>query len=125
MVIRRAFPQIYELEHPKTGRYWLVSARKYGMTERKTFQTKTLAFKHAGDIEEQFLKHGAQTDVPKEKVVMAENFEHLAKRVSVHGVTLDNAVEEYLRFKGEEVANGPISTDEPSESENSSNSSAE
>ncbi len=70
------------------------------------FNSKSLAFKHAEDIQEQFLKHGAQTDVPKEKVVMAENFEKSAKKIGVHGVTLDTAVEEYMRFKGEEVANG-------------------
>jgi len=104
MVIRRAFPQVYQMKHPKTGVYWQVSERKYGMKRRKTFHSKSLALKHAADIEEQFLKHGAQTDVPKEKVVMAENFEKLAKKVGVHGVTLDTAVEEYMRFKGEEVA---------------------
>lgn len=28
MIVRKTFPQVYALEHPKMGRYWLMSARK-------------------------------------------------------------------------------------------------
>jgi len=106
MVIRRAFPQIYEMEHPKTGRYWLVSARKYGMRQRKVFNSKSLAVKHANDLEEQFVKHGAQTDVPKEKVVMAERYEKLAGKVGTFGMSVEQAVEQLMRHKEDEIVKG-------------------
>jgi len=60
-IVRAKFPKVYEYNHPKSGTYYLVDARKkrYGLTERKTFQSKTLAIKHAADIEEQLIKFGA------------------------------------------------------------------
>ena len=68
-IIRRSFPQVYEMEHPQNGTYWLVFARrkKFGFNERKTFSTKARALEHAIGIEQNLLKFGAQTDVPKEK----------------------------------------------------------
>jgi hypothetical protein len=103
MVIRRAFPQIYELEHPTNGRYWLVSARKYGMKQRKTFQSKTLALEHAADIEAQFRKHGAQTDVPNEKVVMAERYQGLTDKLSPLGRSVEDAVDHYQQYVAQEI----------------------
>jgi len=60
MILRATFPQVYELEHPHKGRYYLVSARstKWGLNERKTFQQKELAIKHAKDIEAQIIRFG-------------------------------------------------------------------
>ena len=86
-IIRRSFPQVYELEHPKNGTYWLVSARrkKFGLNERKTFSTKARALEHAVEIEHNFLKFGAQTDVPKEKVVMADRFQDLTEQLAHFG----------------------------------------
>jgi hypothetical protein len=42
MIVRATFPQVYELEHPKKGKYWPVSARsaKWGMHERRFFPKK-------------------------------------------------------------------------------------
>ncbi len=53
MKIRSTFPQVYTMEHPVSGKYWLVSARskKWGMNERTTFKTETEALSHARQIE--------------------------------------------------------------------------
>lgn len=105
MIIRSKFPKVYELEHPKTGRYWLVDARKkkWNMDERKTFSSKTLAIKHASDIEEQLVKFGAQADVPKEKVVMADRFQGLTIQLAHFGKTPEDAVEHYVQHLGNEA----------------------
>jgi hypothetical protein len=47
------------------------------MNERKTFPTKKLAEEYSDGIEENIRKFGAQTDVPKEKVFMAERYQGL------------------------------------------------
>jgi integrase len=107
MRLRTKFPQIYELEHPKDGRqYFLVSARrqKWGLNERRTFKTKGLAEKFAKVIEEQIIKFGAQVDVPKEKVVLAERFQGLTEKLGAYGRTPEDAVTHYLQHLGTEVA---------------------
>ena len=106
MILRATFPQVYELEHPYKGRYYLVSARstKWGLNERKTFQQKELAIKHAKDIEAQILQFGKREDVQKEKVVLAERYERLAARVGTFGQSVEDAIEHYVRFKGDEVS---------------------
>jgi hypothetical protein len=106
MIERRKFPQIYEFEHPKNGRYWLVSARskRWGMNERKTFPTKTLAEQYADGIEEKILKFGAQTDIPKEKIVMAERYQGLTDKLSPLGQSVEYAVDHYQKHVAQEIA---------------------
>ena len=45
MIIRKTFPQVYALESPDKGKYWLVSARsaKWGLNQRKIFSAEELA----------------------------------------------------------------------------------
>jgi integrase len=102
-IVRAKFPRVYEYEHPKTGRYFLVDARKLGKKERKTFQSKTLALKHAADVEEQFNKFGAQADVPKEKVVMADRFQGLTVQLAHFGKSPEDAVKHYVEHLGLEA----------------------
>ncbi len=106
MILRKAFPQVYEIEHRKNGTYWLVSARsaKWGLNERKTFTTKRLAEKHAKDIEEQIKKFGAQADVPKGKVILAERFQGLTEKLDLYGRTPEDAVTHYLQHLSDEIA---------------------
>jgi hypothetical protein len=105
MIVRRKFPQIYEFEHPQNGRYWLVSARskRWGMNERKTFPTKKLAEEYSDGIEENIRKFGAQTDVPKEKVFMAERYQGLTDKLSPLGRSVEDAVDYYHQHLGQEA----------------------
>jgi hypothetical protein len=103
MIIRRKFPAVHEYHHPKTGRYFLVDARKLSKNGRKTFQSKTLALKHAADIEEQFNKFGTQADVPKEKVVMADRFQGLTVQLAHFGKTPEDAVEHFVQHLSNEA----------------------
>jgi hypothetical protein len=82
MIIRKSFPQIYEL-HRGGQAYWIGSARstKWNKNERKTFATKKAALDWAKGIEEELARYGAQADVPKEKVVMADAYANLVDRL--------------------------------------------
>jgi integrase len=105
MIVRRNFPQIYELEHPKNGRYWLVSARsaKWGMNERKTFPQKSLAVTYAGEIEKRLITFGKQPDIPKEKIQAALSYENLMAKLESYGRTPEEAVGHFLNHLGNEV----------------------
>jgi len=104
-IVRAKFPKVYEYEHRNSGTYYLVDARKkkFGLTERKTFQSKTLAIKHAADIEQQLIKFGAQADVPKEKVVLADRFQGLTEQLAHFGKTPEDAVKHYVEQLGLEA----------------------
>jgi len=104
-IVRATFPKVYEYKHRNSGTYYLVDARKkkFGLTERKTFQSKTLAIKHAADIEQQLIKFGAQADVPKEKVVMADRFQGLTVQLAHFGKTPEDAVKHYVEQLGLEA----------------------
>ena len=84
MILRKTFPQVYELNHPKSGRSWMVSARskKWGLNERKFFPKKDLAIKHAQGIEAQLVKFGKEPEVPKEKIILAERFQGLTEKLA-------------------------------------------
>jgi hypothetical protein len=99
-IIRVKFPRVYEYSHLRSGIYYLVDARrkKWGFDERKTFPTKSLAIKHAEKIEEQFLKFGAQVDVPKEKMVLADRFQGLADKLADFGKAPEDAVAHYVQI---------------------------
>lgn len=53
-------PNSSRMEHPKIGKYWLVSARsaKWGLNERKTFNNEEDALKHARQIETSIIENG-------------------------------------------------------------------
>ena len=105
MKIRSTFPQVYTMEHPVSGKYWLVSARskKWGMNERTTFKTETEALSHARQIEAALKLNGAQPQVPKEKVAYVAAYEKLVERLSSYGKTPENAVDFYITHLGNEV----------------------
>jgi integrase len=105
-IVRVKFPKVYEYNHPKSGTYFLVDARskKWGMNERPTFPTKKLALKHAEDIEGKIRQSGAQTDVPKEKVILADRFQDLTVQLAHFGKTPEDAVQHYVQHLGKEAA---------------------
>lgn len=105
MVIRKAFPQIYELEHPKDGRFWMVSTRskRWNMKGRRYFGSKKLAEKYAQEIEEQLLNYGRPPEIPKEKIVLAERFEGLTTKLAKFGRTPEDAVEHFTRHLSNEA----------------------
>ena len=105
MIKRYSVVRIYPMNHIKTGPYWLVSARskKWNMNQRKTFSTKKLAEEYADGIEENMLKFGAQQDVPKEKVVMAERYQGLTDKLSPLGRSVEDAVDHYQQFVAQEI----------------------
>ena len=82
MIIRKTFPQVYALESPDKGKYWLVSARsaKWGLNQRKIFSTEDLALKCARDLEAQVIQNGKQSDIPKENLQLAASYEKLAAK---------------------------------------------
>jgi len=88
MIIRKTFPQVYALEHPKMDRYWIVCARskKWGMNERKTFNDEDAALDYARQIEQRILNHGKGPELPAEKLQAARSYETLATKLAVHGV---------------------------------------
>ncbi len=94
MIIRKTFPQVYAFESPKTGKYWLVSARsaKWGLNQRKIFSGEELALKYARDLEAQVVQNGKQSDIPKEKLQLAASYEKLVAKLSGYGRTPEEAV---------------------------------
>ena len=73
------------------------------MNERKVFSKKELALSHAQEIGKQLVKFGAQTDVPKEKVILAERYQQLAEQLSSFGQTPEDAVKHYRIHLSNEV----------------------
>jgi integrase len=107
VIIRKSFPQIYKLTHPKSGgAYFLVSARskKWGLRTRKTFPTEREAVDYARQIEKQIKSFGAQPNVPKEKLVLADAYQALADRLKPFGKKPEDAVDQYVKFLGDEAS---------------------
>lgn len=105
MIVRTTFPQVYALEHPKIGRYWLMSARstKWGMNERKTFSNEDDALDYARQIEQRLVNHGKQPELSPEKLQAARSYETLATKLAVHGRTPEEAADHFLIHLGSEV----------------------
>ena len=105
MNIRSKFPKVHQYTHPKTGPYFLVDARrkKWGLNERKTFSTKSLALKHADDIEKNLPKFIVPKEFPKEKVVQADRFEGLTVQLAHFGKSPEDAVKHYVEHLGLEA----------------------
>jgi hypothetical protein len=104
-IVRAKFPKVYEYNHPKSGIYYLVDARKkkWGLNERKTFLTKSLALKHAADIDENLPKLVVPKEFPKEKVVMADRFQGLTVQLAHFGKSPEDAVTHYIQHLGNEA----------------------
>jgi integrase len=106
MIVRKTFPQVYKLVRSESGEpYWLGSARsaKWHMSERRTFGTEKEALDWARGIEETIEKHGAQTDAPKEKVVMADAYAKLAESLRPYSKNPEEAVDFFLAHLGKEA----------------------
>ena len=106
MVIRKSFPQIYKLVHPKSGEaYYVGSARssKWGMNERPVFAKEKEALDWARNIAEQIQTTGAQPALPREAKLQAEAYVKLVERLLPLGRTPEEAVEHYVKWLGEEM----------------------
>lgn len=105
MIVRKTFPQVYALEHPKMGRYWLMSARstKWGVNERKTFNNEDDALDYARQIEQRMLNHGKEPELPAEKLQAAESYESLVAKLAAHGRTPEEATAHFLTHLGSEA----------------------
>jgi hypothetical protein len=105
MIVRKTFPQVYMLEHPEKGRYWLMSARKkkLGMNERKTFNNEDEAQDCARQIEQRIVNHGKGPELPAEKLQAARSYATLLAKLAVHGRTPEEAADHFLTHLGNEV----------------------
>ena len=106
MIVRSTFPQVYKILDKRSARhYWLVSARstKLGMQKRESFSSEKEALERARQIEAEVLKYGAQTKLPKEKLVQADAYEKLTKALAPFGKIPEDAVSHYLQFLGQEI----------------------
>ena len=106
MTVRATFPQVYKLTDAKSGKsYFLVSARsaKWGMNERKSFATDKEALDYARQIAKKIEQSGAQTNIPKEKLAMADAYAKLVQRLTCFDKTPEDAVHHYVKFLGEEI----------------------
>jgi hypothetical protein len=95
--VRGSFPQVYR--YPKAGMtYWEVSARskRWGLNERKSFNSEKAALDYADQIADQIEKGGSVADVPKEKIALADRYEKLVEKLAAHGRTPEDAVSHYL-----------------------------
>ena len=111
MLIRSTFPQVYALNQ-RGSKYFLVSARqkKWGLNERKTFKSEDDALHYARQIEKSILKHGAQTDIPKDKLAHVTAYEQMMERLLPFGKKPEEAVEHFVRFLGEEIKHWAMPT---------------
>jgi len=83
MVIRKSWPQVYVFEPKRGGKYWMVNARskRWGMNSRPTFNSEAEALDRARAIAKQIEECGAQTNIPKEKLVCATAYEKLTDQL--------------------------------------------
>ncbi|HEX5219947.1 MAG TPA: hypothetical protein VFZ59_10300 [Verrucomicrobiae bacterium] len=105
MIIRTTFPQVYRFDHPKAGIYYQVSARskKWGLNERKTFNTEKDALSYARQIEKHVQDNGRRTEIPKDKLVHVTAYEKLIERLQPFGKNPEDAVEHYVKFLGDSI----------------------
>ena len=105
MLVRAKFPQIYELNHPKTGSYWLVSARskQWNLNERRTFSIKKHAEEYADEVRARIQQFGAQPDLTPLEKVKAGTYDQLAGKLDGFGMTPEQAIEQFVKIKAEEI----------------------
>jgi integrase len=105
MIIRKTFPQVYRFTRKNGSAYWHGAARsaKWHMNERRTFATEKDALDWARGIEQNITKHGGQTDVPDDKVVMADAYAKLIDRLTPYSKTPEEAVGFFLVHLGTEA----------------------
>jgi hypothetical protein len=104
--VRNTFPKVYKLAESRSGKpYWLVDARskKWGMNQRPTFSTEKEALDRARAIAKQVEKSGAQSELPKEKLAMADAYTKLADRLIPYSKTPEDATGFYLAYLGSEA----------------------
>jgi integrase len=73
------------------------------MNERPTFTNEKDALDKAKAIAELVKKNGAQPVMTKEKLVMADSYEKLAKTLTSFDKTPEDAVAHYVKFLGDEI----------------------
>jgi integrase len=84
---------------------FMVSARqkKWGLDVRKNFPSLKTAVAFREQLVRQLEQHGAQTHVPKEKLVIVDAYEKLIEKLNPYGKTPEDAVDHYLVFLATEM----------------------
>jgi len=106
MIIRRTFPQIYKLIDSRSGNTrWYVCARskKWGLNERPTFGSEEEALDRARQIEASIQQHGAQLNIPKDKLSHVAAYEKLIERLTPFEKKPEDAVDHFVKFLGDEI----------------------
>ena len=106
MIIRSTFPQVYKLIDSKSGNpRWFVSARskKWELNKRPTFGNEKEALDEARQIEASIKQRGAQPTIPKDKLSDVAAYEKLIKRLAPFNKTPEDAIEHYVKFRGDEI----------------------
>lgn len=73
------------------------------MNERPTFNNEKDALDKARAIASLIVKNGAQPDLPKEKLAMADAYAKLAERLTPYGRKPEEAVDHFLKSLGDEI----------------------
>jgi integrase len=106
-VIRGTFPQVW-----RTPEGFMVSARsrKWGLNIRKTFPTEKEALSYRGQLEASIKEHGAQPNIPKDKLAFVSAYERLIERLTPFAKKPEDAVDHYVQFLGDEIARQAMPT---------------
>src|SRR5689334_861202 len=86
-------------------KYWMGSARskRWGMNERRNFNSEKEAVNWAREIAKKIEEHGAEPEFAKDKLELAKAYQILTEKLSTHGKTPEEAVAHYLTFLGNEI----------------------
>jgi len=100
--IRKKFPKIYRYEKCG-GEYYVVDCRskQWGLKHRKGFNNEVEAVKYAQEIDEQIQKNGRA--VANNLVYQDRDLEKLVAMLQPFGVTLDEAIAEFVIIKEDEI----------------------
>ena len=78
-------------------------SKKWGMNERPNFNSEKDALDWARQIAEQIEKSGSVSDVPKEKIVLANRYEKMVERLTRFDKTPEQAIDHFVKFLGDEI----------------------
>lgn len=83
----------------------MVNARskKLGLNTRKIFGSEKEALDFRNGLLDQVRTTGAQTDLPREKLIMADAYDTLCVRLGTYNKRPEDAVDHYIKFLGEEA----------------------
>ena len=101
-IIRKKYPKVYRYEK-SGGEYFVVDCRskQWGLKHRKGFNNEVETVKYAQEIDEQIQKNGRA--VANNLVYQDRDLEKLVAMLQPFGVTLDEAIAEFVIIKEDEI----------------------